>query len=169
MNTFKLLSCIILYTPIILLAHGNKEHTKDTSSLEIKEPNVEKKLDAYNSINSEYIKNIKPIFEKKCFDCHGKIKKYPWYYSIPGVKQMIDYDIREAKEHIDMSINFPFRSHESPLQDLESLKEVAIEGDMPPFRYLLGHWDTRLSEDEKQTLIRWSDNSIAKLKGVRHE
>ncbi len=158
---------LLFVLPLALFAHGDKEHTTDTKTLPIQ--NSALKSDVYKTINTQYLKVIKPIFQKKCFDCHGKIEKYPWYYAVPGVKQMINYDIREAKKHIDMSTNFPFISHESPLQDLQSLKKVAIENDMPPFRYLLGHWDAKLTESEKQLLIRWSDESIAKLKGVRHE
>ncbi|HIM93564.1 MAG TPA: cytochrome C, partial [Campylobacterales bacterium] len=29
---------------------------------------------------------MKPIFENKCFDCHGTLGTYPWYYKIPGIK-----------------------------------------------------------------------------------
>ncbi len=158
-----------LLLPFVLFAHGDKEHTETSTPIQETQTSSASKLSAYKSINTEYLKKIQPIFEKKCFDCHGKVKNFPWYYVVPGVKQMIDYDIKEAKKHIDMSGNFPFISHESPLQDLQSLKEVAIENDMPPFRYLLGHWDAKLTDEEKQLLLEWSDQSILKLKGVRHE
>ena len=117
----------------------------------------------YSEINKTYLMDIKPIFEKKCFDCHADIKDIPWYYRIPGVKQMMDKDIREAKEHIDMRKDFPFISHESPLDDLKSIKKVGTEGGMPPLRYILANWDARLTDEEKKKLIEWADRSIELL------
>ncbi|MDD5160764.1 MAG: heme-binding domain-containing protein [Sulfuricurvum sp.] len=162
-RTIALLS-ISLFLPAIVFGHG--DHHDEMKS---KEMVSNQTVHAYETINSEYIKSIKPIIEKKCFDCHGNTTQYPWYYKVPGIKQMIDYDVKEAKKHLDMSKNFPFISHATPLKDLESIKKVTIEGDMPPLRYVLGHWDSRLSESEKQTIVTWSKNSIATLKGVHNE
>jgi len=123
----------------------------------------------YQSINASYVKNIKPIFEKKCFDCHGTITQLPWYFNIPGIKQMIEYDMKEAKKHLDMSKGFPFVSHETPLKDLESLREASRENTMPPLRYILGHWDSSLSEMDKKSIDTWTQESIQKIRGVRYE
>ncbi|HQS67899.1 MAG TPA: heme-binding domain-containing protein [Sulfuricurvum sp.] len=164
-RTIALLS-IGLFFPAIVFGHGGDDHHDEMKS---KEMVSNQTVHAYETINSEYIKSIKPIIEKKCFDCHGNTTQYPWYYKVPGIKQMIDYDVKEAKKHLNMSKYFPFISHATPLKDLESIKKVTIEGDMPPFRYVLGHWDSRLSKSEKQTIVTWSKNSIATLKGVHNE
>ena len=34
---------------------------------------------------------------------------------------------------------------------------------MPPLRYILGHWDAKLSDDEKKRLVKWSSESIQLL------
>lgn len=60
---------------------------------------------------------------------------------------MIDKDRREAKKHINMDKYFLFISHESPLNDLQVLKKIGIEGSILPLRYILGHWDSRLTDD----------------------
>jgi hypothetical protein len=160
---------IPLFSSMLLLAHGDNKHTEAKKNISQENIHTDKKLIIYKTINIEYIKDIKPIFKKKCFDCHGNATKFPWYYKIPGIKQMIDYDIKEAKKHIDMSKDFPFISHETPLKDLNSLEEAVLLDDMPPLRYILGHWDSRLSESEKESIIKWSKESILKLKGTRYE
>merc|ERR1711879_572953 len=107
-------------------------------SLEIKKALKEKETvlkDKYKKINEEYLENIKPIFEAKCFNCHSSTTSYPFYYKIPGVKNMIDKDIKEAKKHIDFSKDFPFISHETPINDLKSLNKIGQKGGMPPLRY----------------------------------
>lgn len=165
-NRSIVLVSIGLLSPALVFGHGDVYHD-NVETNKVIPPN--QTANRYKSINSEYLKSVKPIFEKKCFDCHANTTQYPWYYKVPGIKQMIDYDIKEAKKHLDMGKNFPFISHETPLKDLESIKKVSIDGDMPPLRYILGHWDSRLNKSEKQTIIQWSDESILTLKGVHHE
>jgi hypothetical protein len=153
-----------LLVPVSIFAHGNELHDDAKKNVDLNQT-----IRIYEEVNKEYIKKVRPIFEKKCFDCHGSTTQYPWYYKVPGIKQMIDYDVKEAKKHLDMSKNFPFISHATPLKDLKSIKEVTEEGDMPPLRYVLGHWDSRLSENEKQRILTWSKASMAFLKVSKNE
>jgi len=165
--TRKLFMYLIVLSPLGLLAHGGEIHSVEKKVIVTQKPNKDQSLlTVYSSINNKYMKEIKPIFVKKCFDCHGTITKYPWYYKVLGIKQMMDYDMKEAKKHMDMSKDFPFISHETPMKDLKSLKEIGLKGSMPPLRYILGHWDASLSETEKQSLIKWSEESISSLKEV---
>jgi len=140
----------------------SKELTVPMSS---KEEIIQK---TYQEINSAYLSDIKPIFEKKCFDCHGTLTKKPWYYDIPVVSYMIQKDMREAKEHMDIRKDFPFVSHESPYNDLKSLKEIGVNGGMPPLQYIIGHWNSKLTDDERKKLVIWSEKSmqIIEEKGI---
>lgn len=42
-----------------------------------------KSNEVLSDINSKYLKNIKPIFEVICFDCHNDKTNYPWYFKLP--------------------------------------------------------------------------------------
>lgn len=160
----KLLIFVFFFLPSYLVSHGAEQHETVQDQIDkfnAAQPTYKKKFDeVYVNINTQYIKHVKPIFEKKCFDCHGDTTKYPWYYALPGIKQMIDHDIKEAKEHIDMSKDFPFLSHKTPLKDLQSLRKIGLKGGMPPLRYILGHWDSRLTQDEKRLIIQWTEDSM---------
>ena len=162
---------ILALSPALVWAHGEVSHTNEmskTKKVAVQSSDMMKTM-IYPEINKTYITDIKPIFEKKCFDCHADMKNAPWYYKVPGVKQMIDKDIREAKEHIDMRKDFPFISHESPLNDLKSLKKIGMEGGMPPLRYILANWDTRLTDVEKKKLLEWATRSIGLLEAETSE
>jgi glycyl-tRNA synthetase (class II) len=153
-----------LLTPIFLWGHGDKKHVDNNTTTKVETSIKEEvKVETLSLINEAYAKEVKAIFSNKCFDCHGEINSFPWYYKIPGIKQLMDYDMKEAKKHLDMSKDFPFVSHESPLEDLKSLKEVIEENDMPPIQYVLGHWDSRLTEDEKKEVFAWIDTSLKTL------
>ena len=115
-------------------------------------------------INTEYIANIKPIFQTKCFACHASNSEtLPWYYGVPGVKQLMDYDMEEAKSHLNFDDDFPFISHASPLLDLKSLKETVAKHNMPPLRYRIIHWDSLLDANETESLNNWVNSSIQLL------
>lgn len=114
-------------------------------------------------INENYVREIKPIFQVSCFSCHAMGTQYPWYYKIPGPKQLIDSDIREAKKHIDMTNDFPFKGHGTPSEDLDAIGKAVNKGTMPPFRYKMMHWDSGLTDEEKQAILKWVEDSQDKL------
>lgn len=114
-------------------------------------------------VNEKYRRDIRPIFAKKCFDCHSITTHYPWYYSVPGVKQLIDRDIQEARADLDMSKDFPFLGKGTPTDYLDVLKDVINDGSMPPFRYRLLHRGSALTEDEQKSIMNWVNESGIEL------
>ncbi len=119
-------------------------------------------------INAAYNTSIKPIFQKKCFDCHSNKPTFPWYYAVPGVKQLINHDIEEGLEEMDLSKDFPFASKENKAQAklLKDLKEEIEKGDMPPFTYRIMHTDSKITVEEKLLISRWVDESVELLEKV---
>lgn len=140
--------------------HGGDHANHDQGQLHIEK----EKQAAYARINEMYGPKVKPIFQKKCMDCHGGEPQYPWYHSIPGIKQMLDKDVRESKEHIDLTGGFPFKSHASPEEDLDAFREIAEKGSMPPLGYRLMHWDTKLTDDDKKAILEWVTQAQKELK-----
>lgn len=120
------------------------------------------------SINELYLKDIKPIFKRSCFDCHSSSTTYPWYSKMPGANQLIRNDINEAKQHLDLSNNFPFIGHGSPSEDLLAINKQVQNGDMPPLRYRFLHSNSQLSADEKAAVEAWVEKSLSILKAVSH-
>lgn len=135
-----------------------------TSSAHEGEKHPTENVEALQAINASYLATIKPIFRRACFDCHSIQTHYPWYYNIPGIKQWIDSDIKEARKHLDMTNDFPFRGHGSPRKDFEAIRKTIQKNSMPPFRYTMMHWDARLTESEKEIVLKWIDENQQKLR-----
>lgn len=110
-------------------------------------------------ITADYNLMIAPLFQRACADCHSGDTVYPWYATIPGIKQMIEQDIEEARKHIEISNGYPFQSHATSVEDLQAVENVIKEGSMPPLRYRLMHQSARLAEPEKQRIIEWAKRS----------
>jgi cytochrome c peroxidase len=122
-------------------------------------------VDRYAMINDAYKASVKPILQKKCFDCHSDQTHYPWYYKLPFVKNLIDEDIEEAIEHLDMSHDFPFQSKKMDFEEyMDELKEVVEKNEMPPIQYKLMHWSSSLSKSDSDIILKWVDYSVGLFK-----
>ena len=158
---------LIVFTFQDSWGHGGEDHSKKKSpevvhdSIESDSKEVE---EIYKKINTSYLKKIKPIFKKSCFDCHSSQTTYPWYYKVPGVKQLIDSDIKEAKSHLDFSNDYPFISHDTPENDLKSIEKSISKKIMPPKKYLWMHNNAKLSQQEVEEIKKWIKVSLEALK-----
>lgn len=157
MKNFLILTLLI---PQISFGHGGIDHSKAEGKVS---PQNDTFQDAYKSITEQYKSNVEIIFQAKCFDCHSGKTNYPWYYSVPGVNLIMNSHIKEAQSHIDMTDGFPFKSHLSPREDLVAIKKSIVKGDMPPWYYKPFHKDSEITSKEKETILKWIDNSLNKL------
>ena len=138
-----------------LLAHEGEKHNDKAAQT----PPVA----VYEAINQAYLKDVKPIFEAKCHDCHGSGKPLPWYAGLPVIKWLIEYDIREAKEHLDFSDDFPFTGQGTPAEDLKAILKSTKQQNMPPLRYLIMHWNSGLTEVDRQAIDYWAKEGLRVL------
>ncbi len=114
-------------------------------------------------VNAAYRAVVRPLFQRACFDCHSSETRYPWYAQLPFVHSMIERDVTEAKKHLDMSLDFPFKGHGSVEEDLAAIAETLRKGSMPPRAYRIMHSESRLSALEKQRIQAWVEESLKTL------
>jgi cytochrome c551/c552 len=115
-------------------------------------------------IERDYSQKIAPIFKKSCMDCHSAQTRYPWYHKIPGIKQLLDSDISEARHHLDFTDGYPFKSHATPIEDLDAIAESVQKQSMPPWSYRLMHSGSAMTDAENKVVLDWVENSKALLK-----
>ena len=119
---------------------------------------------ALERIGHGYASDVQPIFTAKCMDCHSGRGTFPWYHAIPGVKQWLDSDVAESREHLDMSDGFPFKGHGTTEEDLQAIRKDLNEGTMPPLRYRIMHPDSKLTDAELAAVVRWTEEGERLLK-----
>ncbi|MBD65082.1 MAG: hypothetical protein CME62_07740 [Halobacteriovoraceae bacterium] len=155
----------LAFTSLLVYGHGDEKHDQQKSKSGEKQVNEYKVH--YSHINESYQKNVKPIFQKACYNCHSQNVDYPWYYPIPGVQDLIDSDIEEAKKHLIFTGSYPFRGHGNPKSDLKAIKKVIQDGSMPPLRYQVMHWESFLNSEEKEKVYSWIESAESMLKEER--
>lgn len=138
----------MLVAGVVASGHEGRQHSTKNAV----DPQEMKALAAVNEL---YLKSVKPIFERKCFDCHTSQTRMPWYGKLPGIKGTIEADVREGRKHIDMDVDFPFLSHASTQEDLDAIEQSIATRQMPPLRYRFLHPSSTLTENEAKAVRDW--------------
>lgn len=85
---------------------------------------------------------------RACKDCHSNETVWPWYASVAPVSWLLQRDVEEGRSHFNVS-----RWGEGK-QDADEAASMVRKGEMPPWFYLPTHPEARLTDPEKQELIR---------------
>jgi mono/diheme cytochrome c family protein len=80
-----------------------------------------------------------------CMDCHSNLTKWPWYSNVAPISWLVQKDVEDGREELNLSTGEP---------EVEEMIESIREGSMPPWQYKPTHPGARLSDQEKQDLIR---------------
>lgn len=147
-------------------SHGGEDHSSP------KEEEVENTKEQFDErglelANSNYLKTVKAIFVKKCFDCHSSSKDLPWYSRLPLIGYIVKEDRKEGLTHLNLTNDFPFGGHGGPIKDLKAIQESIEKDSMPPFLYKAFHWKSGLTKKEIEEVNEWIRNSLESLKASK--
>lgn len=109
--------------------------------------------DKFSTDNAE----VQSILDKACMDCHSNETKYPWYGSIMPVNVWLDHHVEEGREHLNFS-EWNAYSEGDRRHAIEETIEVVHEKEMPMLFYWLVHWDAKLTDAERATLVDFFKN-----------
>jgi hypothetical protein len=116
---------------------------------------------------------VEKILKVACYDCHTNNTRYPWYSNIQPVGWWLKNHIEEGKQHLNFNefANIPPRNgkttRERQLKKLENIKETISKGEMPLTSYTIIHTDARLTQEQKQLVMDWSDSAHQILSSLK--
>lgn len=87
------------------------------------------------------------LFFRACKDCHSNQTEWPWYSFVAPVSWLVQWDVREARSHFNVS------EWGRPENHADEAAGMVREGEMPLWYYLPAHPGARLSASEKDELI----------------
>ena len=85
---------------------------------------------------------------RACFDCHSNESEWPWYSNVAPVSWLVQRDVDEGREHLN------FSEWDRPQDHADDAAGQVEEGEMPPWFYLPLHADARLSDAEREALVK---------------
>lgn len=100
---------------------------------------------------------VQSILKKACYDCHSNNTRYPWYAQVQPFRLLLDRHIQQGKEQLNFG-DFGSYSKKKQFNKFRSIGESIKEGTMPLNSYSMMHVDARLTEAEKNTLLKWVED-----------
>jgi hypothetical protein len=92
--------------------------------------------------------STRELAARACFDCHSNQTQWPWYSHIAPLSWLVRSHVDEGRGELN------FSEWNRSYEEASEAAEAVQEGEMPLTSYLLLHPSARLSEDEKQALVR---------------
>jgi hypothetical protein len=106
---------------------------------------------------------IAALLHVACYDCHSYETKWPWDSHISPASWLIVSDVNDGRQRLNFS-EWPHDHPDWAAKRLGRVSEALDYKEMPPAKYTLMHRDARLTEAQRQALIKWADATAAKLK-----
>lgn len=88
------------------------------------------------------------LARRACFDCHSNETVWPWYSHVAPVSWLVQRDTDEGRSKLN------FSEWNKPQKEADEAAKSVREGEMPMWIYLPTHPEARLTDAEKQTLIK---------------
>lgn len=101
--------------------------------------------------------NVDSLLVIACKDCHSNNTRYPWYNNFQPVAWFLANHVNDGKRSFNLNefATYPVARQYDKIQEI---KKQIDKGDMPLSSYLLIHSDAKLSAEQKNTIIAWSEN-----------
>ncbi len=97
---------------------------------------------------------VMAIIQRACYDCHSNETRWPWYSRVAPVSWFVVSHVKKARGDLNFS-EWPVLDFELQEHALEDIREEISEGEMPLWSYTIIHRDARLTDAERDVLIRW--------------
>jgi len=112
--------------------------------------------------NSNTNAELATILKTSCYDCHSNQTHYPWYAHVAPVSWLLHSDVEEGRRHLNFS-RWNLYETKRKIKKLGDIKEEVEKGDMPMPIYTFIHRGTKLSEVQKEQVMKWADEMSNQL------
>ena len=104
---------------------------------------------------------VQKILERSCYDCHSNQTKWPIYSYIAPMSWLIHYDVSEGRSSLNFSKWNRF-SEKIKIKRSEKILSTLDDESMPPAEYVLFHPEARLTQNDKDKLVKYFLQFITK-------
>jgi hypothetical protein len=98
---------------------------------------------------------LKTILRRACYDCHSNETVWPWYSHIAPISFLIANDVKEGRRELNFS-TWDQYDEQRKARKLKEIVEQIEENKMPQWYYILMHPEAKLSESDKEIILKWA-------------
>lgn len=99
---------------------------------------------------------IRALAVRACFDCHSNETRWPWYSHVAPVSWLVQRDVDEGRRLFNVS------EWQRPQPEALEAAETVIEGQMPPWHYVVLHPAASLMPAERERLLRGLEDTFGR-------
>ena len=99
--------------------------------------------------------NVDEILRRACYDCHSHETRWPWYGYVAPVSWWLAEHIEHGRGDMNLS-RWPTYDLEEQAYIFKDIREQIVEDEMPLESYRIMHAGARLTEADKQILLKWA-------------
>ncbi|HTN69548.1 MAG TPA: heme-binding domain-containing protein [Methylomirabilota bacterium] len=103
-------------------------------------------------------REVRALLQRSCYDCHSNETRWPWYSQIAPVSFLIAGDVKEGRREVNFSLWDGYNVQIKARKLGEIAKQVE-RGAMPQWYYVLMHPEAKLSQGEKEAIVKWARQS----------
>jgi hypothetical protein len=122
------------------------------------QPEAGKDLHEHLEVTDE----VSTLLRNACYDCHSQEVKYPWYSYVAPVSFLVARDVNIGREHLDFS-NWGNLDIRKQLKALDEISDEIKNENMPLPIYPPLHPEARLTDKEREKIIRWAGEAAEYL------
>ena len=104
------------------------------------------------------------ILKTSCYDCHSNETRYPWYAYIAPVSWLVVRDVKLGRADLNFS-DWAGQKARDKIKILDEIAEEVEKGNMPLPVYTITHGEASLSDDQKQLLVKWTEDMMNDILG----
>lgn len=99
-----------------------------------------------------------------CLECHAADAPVPFYGKLPLIGPVVQADMKEGTHYVDLTAMVEALENGRPVTetDLAKVENTALSGSMPPAKFYMAHWGTKLNSDEKAVILGWAKSERKK-------
>ncbi len=103
---------------------------------------------------------VSQVVQDKCMACHTRGYDLPFYAKVPGIRQIIEKDYRDGIRAMDLNVEL-IQNKGKPIGEtvLAKMEWVIVNDTMPPAKFAVVHWGSRLSDRDKKDILDWVKTS----------
>ncbi len=111
---------------------------------------------------------VVPILKTSCYSCHSNETSYPWYAHVAPASWLIAYDVKKGREELNFS-TWQEYDMQKMVGKLDDVASEVDEGHMPKSIYTLMHPSAKLSDEERDLIVAWTETAMDELVGEEEE
>ena len=100
---------------------------------------------------------VSKMLRRACYDCHSNETRWPWYSRVPGLGNMLERDVKNARSAFNFSewAAGPYRKPRVGAAMLLGMCAAIRQGEMPRKNYQMLHPDAKPSPAEIEEFCGW--------------